>query len=86
MAALGLCCFMRAFYSCGKLGGLLFIVMCSLLIVAASLTAEQGSRRVGFLAAVHALSSSGLQALKHGLVVGTHRLSCSVACRIFSHQ
>lgn len=41
-------------------------MMCSLLIVAASLMAEQGSRGVGFLAAVHALSSCDLQALKHG--------------------
>ena len=48
--------------------------------------AEQGSRRVGLLAAVHALSSCGLQALKHGFGSWTHRLSYSVACGIFPHQ
>ena len=76
---------MRAFYSCGK-WGLLFIVMCSLLTVVAPLMAEQGSRCAGLLAAVRALSSCGLQALKHGFGVGTHRPSYSVACGTFPHQ
>ena len=41
MAALGLCCCVWAFSSCGE-RGLLFIVVCGLLIVVASLVAEHG--------------------------------------------
>ena len=41
MAALGLRCCTRGFFSCGE-QGLLFIVVCGLLIVVASLVAEQG--------------------------------------------
>ena len=40
LAALGLCCCARAFSSCGE-RGLLFVVVCGLLIVVASLV-EQG--------------------------------------------
>ena len=38
-AALGLCCYAQAFSSCGELG-LLFVVVCRLLIAVASLVAE----------------------------------------------
>ena len=41
LAALGLCCCVRAFSSCGE-WGLLFVVACGLLIVVASLVAEHG--------------------------------------------
>ena len=41
MAALGLCCCMQAFSSCGK-GGLLFVAVHGLLIAVASLDAEHG--------------------------------------------
>ena len=41
MAALGLCCCTWAFSSCGE-RGLLFVVVCRLLIAVASLVAEHG--------------------------------------------
>ena len=41
MAALGPCCCMRAFSSCGE-QGLLFVVVRGLLTVVASLVAEHG--------------------------------------------
>ena len=41
LAALGLCCHMRAFSSCGE-QGLLFVVVCRLLTAVASLVAEHG--------------------------------------------
>ena len=41
MAALGLSCCTRAFSSCGE-QGLLFFVVCELLIAVASLVAEHG--------------------------------------------
>ena len=41
LAALGLRCCARAFSSCGE-RGLLFVVVCGLLIVVASLVAEHG--------------------------------------------
>ena len=53
-AVLGLCCCTRAFSSCGE-QGLLFVVVCRLLIMVASLVAGTGSRRGGF-------SSCGTQA------------------------
>ena len=40
LAALGLCCCARAFSSCGE-QGLLFVVVCGLLIAVASLVEEQ---------------------------------------------
>ena len=41
MAALGLCCCTLAFSSCSE-QGLLFVVVCRLLIAVASLVAEHG--------------------------------------------
>ena len=41
MAALSLCCCMRAFSSCSE-RGLLFLAVCGLLIVVASLVVEHG--------------------------------------------
>ena len=41
LAALGLCCCVRAFSSCGE-RGLLFVSVCGLLIVVASLVGEHG--------------------------------------------
>ena len=54
LAALSLCCCMRAFSSCSE-WGLLFVAVQGLLIAVASLVAEHGSRHVGF-------SSCGTQA------------------------
>ena len=86
LAALGLCCCMQAFSSCGE-QGLLFVVVCGLLIVVASLVAE------------HRLQACGLQQLQHtgsvvvarglqsaGSVVVAHGPSCSAACGIFPDQ
>ena len=59
LAVLGLCCFEQAFSSCGQ--GLLYIAVHRLLIVVASLVAEQSSR------------ACGLQSLQHtGSVVAAH--------------
>ena len=41
LAALGLCCYARAFSSCGE-RGLLFVALCGLLIAVASLVSEHG--------------------------------------------
>ena len=41
LAGLGLCCFAWAFSSCGE-RGLLFVVVCGLLIAVASLVSEHG--------------------------------------------
>ena len=41
LAVLGLCCCARAFCSCGE-WGLLFVAVCGLLIVVASLVVEHG--------------------------------------------
>ena len=42
LAVLGLCCWARAFSSCGE-WGLLFVAACGLLIAVASLVAEHGN-------------------------------------------
>ena len=47
LAALGLCCCAQAFSSCGE-QGLLFVAVCGLLTVVASLVVEHGSRCAGF--------------------------------------
>ena len=47
LAALGLCCCTQAFSSCSE-WGLLFVAVCRLLIVVASLVAEHRPRCVGF--------------------------------------
>ena len=74
MAALGLHCCARALSSCSE-QGLFFVVVCGLLIVVASLVAEQG------------LQARELQQLWHaGPVVVAHGLSCSAACGIFPDQ
>ena len=86
LAALGLRFCTWAFSSCGK-RGLLFIVVCGLLMVVASLVVE------------HGLQVHGLQQLWHGgsvvvacelqsagSVVVVHGLSCSAACGIFPEQ
>ena len=79
LAALGLHCCAQAFSSCGE-RGLLFVVVHRLLIVVASLVAEQGSRCAGF-------SSCGTQALERRLSsCGARGLSCSMACGIFPDQ
>ena len=86
LAALGLRCCTRAFSSCDE-RGLLFVVLCVLLIAVASLAVE------------HGLQARGLQQLcrvdsvvvacelqSAGSVVVVHRLSCSTACGIFPDQ
>ena len=62
LAALGLCCFVWAFSSC--MSGGYSAAACSLLIAAASLTAERSSRCEGFVAAAHRLSSCCSQVLE----------------------
>ena len=59
LAALGLRCCVRAFSSCRE-RGLLFAVVCGLLIAVASLVASTGPRCVGF-------SSCGTRALERRL-------------------
>ena len=56
LAALGLCCCARSFFSCVE-QRLLFIEVCRLLVVAASLVAEHGLKECG-------LSSCGTSALE----------------------
>ena len=55
MAALGLHCCTRAFSSCGQ-QGLLFIVICGLLTVVASLAAAPRPWSVGSVVVAHGLS------------------------------
>ena len=86
MAALGLCCCARAFSSCGE-RGLIFIVVCGLLIVVASLVG--GARALGVQTSVVVaceLSSCGSLALERRLSSCGHGLSCSAACGIFPDQ
>ena len=59
LAALGHCCCTWAFPRCGQ-KGLLFIAVCGLLVVVASLVAEHGLQACG-------LSSWGSRALEHRL-------------------
>ena len=59
LAALGLCCCVQAFCSCGE-RGLLFVAVRGLLIAVASVVAGTGSRCAGF-------SSCGTQALERRL-------------------
>ena len=67
MAALGLCCCVWAFSSCGG-QGLLFIVVCGLLIVLASLVVEHLLYEQASVVSAYRLSSCGSRALKHGLI------------------
>ena len=46
LTVVGLCCCMQAFSSCGW-RGLLFVVVCRLLIAVASLVVDIGSRSMG---------------------------------------
>ena len=67
LAALGLHCCARAFSSYGE-RGLLFVVVCGLLIAVASLTAACGLSSCGSWALEHSLSSCGAWAsLLHGM-------------------
>ena len=83
LAVLGLPCCAWTFSGCGE-WGLLFVAVCGLLIVVASLVVEHGlqARRlqqlqhVGSVVVAHGLQSAG-----SGVVV--HGVSCSVACGIF---
>ena len=85
-AALGLCCCMRVFSSCSE-WGLLFLMICGLLTVVASLVTEHRLYDVKASAVVvHGLSSWGSQVLETGSAVVKHRLSCSAACAIFQSQ
>ena len=85
LAVLGLHCCVQAFSSCGE-WGLLFVVVCKLLVVA-SLVAEHGLQVHGLQQLQHAGSvvvACGLQSA--GSVVVAHRFSFSVACGIFPDQ
>ena len=79
LAMLGLPCFSWAFYICSRLG-LLFIVVCRLLIEAASLVSER--RLQGPWASV--VVALGLQNADSVVVV--HRLSSSASCGIFLNK
>ena len=46
MAVLDLCCYARAFSSCGELG-LLFVAVCGLLTAVSSLVVEHGLQACG---------------------------------------
>ena len=90
MAALGLCCCVRAFSSCGE-RGLLLVLVHGLLIAVAS---RCGARALGVWAsvvAVRGLSSCGSVVVARGLqsagsVVVAPGLCCSVACGVFPDQ
>ena len=80
LAALGLRCCARAFSSCGKLG-LLFVVVCGLLIGVASLVAEHGLQARGLQQLWHVASAVVAHRLQSaGSAVVVHGLSCSAAC------
>ena len=74
LAALGLCCCARAFFSCGK-WGLLFIAVRRLLIALASLVVEHGLQahrlqqlwHVGSVVVTYGLSSCGVRAVERRL-------------------
>ena len=61
MAALGLCCQVPAFSSCGE-QELLFIVVCGLLIVVASLVGAQALGAWASVVVARGLGSCGSQA------------------------
>ena len=62
MAALGLCCCVQAFSSCGE-RGLLFVAVRGLLIAVASLVGSTGSRHVGSVVVAHGLSCSAARGI-----------------------
>ena len=67
MAALGLCCCVRAFSSCGE-QGLLLVVVHGLLVVVASLCCRARALRAWASAVVaHRLSSCGSRAVERRL-------------------
>ena len=85
LAALGLCCCVRTFSSCGE-RGLLFVVVCGLLIEVAS---HCGAWSLGTRASVVAergLNSCGSRTLERRLSSCGAWLSCSAACGIFPDQ
>ena len=70
-----------------RVGGLLLVEVCRLLIAVASLVAEHGLQARGLQQSWHVSSvvvAHGLQSA--GSVVVAHRLSCSMACGIFPDQ
>ena len=76
LAVLGLCCCTWAFSSCGE-WGLLFIAVCGLLIVVASLVAEHGLQVRGLQQLQHlgsVAAALGPQSMRASAVVA-HRLS-----------
>ena len=75
----------RGLSSCGE-RGLLFVVVCRLLIVVASRCGAQALGARASVVAARGLSSCGSWALDAGLVVVAHGLSCSAACGIFPDQ
>ena len=81
LAALGLHCCVWHFSSFSE-QELLFVVMCRLLIVVASLVAEHGALQLWHMGLV--VVTCGLQSL--GSVVIAHGLSCSSTCGIFLDQ
>ena len=86
LAVFGLHCCTQAFSSCGE-WGLLFVEVCGLLIVVASLVAEhrlQAHRLQQLWHVGSVVVACGLQST--GSVVVAHGLSCSVACGIFLDQ
>ena len=62
MAALGLCCCMQDFSSCGK-QGLLFVAVCGLLVAVASLVEPRALGTRASVVVARGLSICGSQAL-----------------------
>ena len=86
LAVLGLRCCAQAFSSCSE-RGLLFIVVCGLLIFVASLVGEHGLQAHGLQQLWHTGSVAVARRLQSACsVVVAHRLSCSAACGIFPGQ
>ena len=80
LAALGLCCCARAFSSCSE-QGLLFLVVCGLLLLQST-----GSRHAGFSSCGTWAQQLWLAGSRGQAVVVAHGLSCSAACGIFLDQ
>ena len=86
LAVLGRRCCLQAFSSCGE-RGLLFVAVCGLLTVLASLVADHGLQACRLQQLWHL--GSVVVACGHqsaGSVVVVHRLSCSLTCGIFPGQ
>ena len=83
LAALGLCCLVQAFSSCGECGHL-FIAVCGLLTAVASLVQNTGCRLQWLQQAGSVAAACRFYSVGSGAVA--HRLSCSTACGVLPNQ